>query len=97
MALVFFWSPATRRCAVPCWLLLLGFLSGLAGSLAGPIFVALVALMAVGFVTEVLARRREQQHEGECTDAHAAGDTQRWREGRRYRAGGRGESGMRSG
>ena len=68
VAVVFFWSPATRRFAVPCWLLLLGFLSGLAGSLAGPIFVALVALLAVGFVTEVLARRREQQEEGECTD-----------------------------
>ncbi|KAF0304956.1 Transmembrane protein 245 [Amphibalanus amphitrite] len=64
LAVAFFWSPATRRFAVPCWLLLLGFLSGLAGSLAGPIFVGLVALMAVGFVTEVLARRREQQDEG---------------------------------
>ena len=68
VAVAFFWSPATRRFAVPCWLLLLGFLSGLAGSLAGPIFVLLVALLAVGFVTEVLARRREQLDEGECTD-----------------------------
>ncbi|XP_037091821.1 transmembrane protein 245-like isoform X2 [Pollicipes pollicipes] len=63
-AVVFFWSPSTRRFAIPSWLLLLGFLSGLAGPLAGPIFVALVALMAVGFVTEVLARMRDERNEG---------------------------------
>ncbi|CAH1775650.1 unnamed protein product, partial [Owenia fusiformis] len=67
LLVIFYWTPQTSRflrlLSIPVWLGIFLHIATVAGPLRVPIFVALVIMMVVGFVSEVLEARREHSQE----------------------------------
>jgi hypothetical protein len=65
IAVIFFWNPKTttvlRNLSIPVWTVILLQITSASGPFRVPLFISLMAVMLVGFVTEV--NERKKRHE----------------------------------
>ena len=68
LAVGFLWSPESKRAlrylSMPVWFVLILHTATVAGSLRVPLFILLLFVIAVGFVTEVKEVRKPREIEG---------------------------------
>ena len=62
LVVVFYWTPESSRVlhflSIPLWIAILLHLASVAGPMRVPLVVAVLILMAVGFVTEISKERK---------------------------------------
>ena len=67
LVVIFYWTPESswvlRILSIPVWVAILLHLASVAGPLRVPLVVAILVLMAVGFITEISKERKAAKKE----------------------------------